>query len=112
MGTDEAQGQDAARHPVIQFLVGAVDAMLGGWDHSATLAVVRLAPRFADSSALDRLDFAVREQTPNAGLGGLKAILGETESRLPQLLDALARLEELRSFSLTPADWAACGTAR
>ena len=99
--------EDAARHPVIQFLVGAVDAMLGGWDHSATLAVVRLAPRFADSSALDRLDFAVREQTPNAGLGGLKAILGETESRLPQLLDALARLEELRSFSLTPADWAA-----
>jgi ATP-dependent helicase/DNAse subunit B len=99
--------EDIARHPVIRFLVGAVDAMLGGWDHEATLAVLRLGPRFADSSALDRLDYKVREQIPNAGLGGLKALLGDTESRLPQLLDALAQLEELRSFALTPADWAA-----
>jgi ATP-dependent helicase/DNAse subunit B len=99
--------EDTAGHPVIRFLVGAIDAMLGGWDHAATVAVLRLAPRFADSSALDRLDFAVREQIPNAGLGGLRALLGDTENRLPQLLDALAQLEELRSFTLTPADWAA-----
>jgi ATP-dependent helicase/DNAse subunit B len=98
---------DASGHPVIRFLVGAVDAMLGCWNHAATLAVLRLAPRFADSSALDRLDYAVREQIPNAGLGGLKALLGDTESRLPQLLDGLSQLEELRSFALTPADWAA-----
>ena len=99
--------EDAAGHAVIRFLVGAVDAMLGGWDHAATLAVLRLAPRFADSSALDRLDFAAREQIPNAGLGGLKSLLGDSESRLPQLLDALVPLEELRSFALAPADWAA-----
>ena len=34
--------------PVARFLSGAVDAMLGGWDHAATLAVLRLAPRLAD----------------------------------------------------------------
>ncbi len=39
-----------------------------------TLAVLRLAPRFADSNAMDRFDFAVREQIPNAGLGALKAL--------------------------------------
>ena len=52
------------RHAAVRFLAGAVDAMLGGWDHAPTLAVLRLAPRLADSNALDRFDFAVREQHP------------------------------------------------
>src|ERR1035437_10883555 len=33
------------RHRVVRFLGGAVDAMLGGWDHAQTLKVLRLAPR-------------------------------------------------------------------
>ncbi|MBV8732135.1 MAG: hypothetical protein JO336_20195, partial [Acidobacteriia bacterium] len=61
--------ENAVEHPAIRFLTRAIDAMLGGWDHAATLGVLRLAPRFADSPALDRLDFAVREQIPNTGLG-------------------------------------------
>ena len=61
-------------HAAIRFLTATMDAMLGGWDHAATLAALRLAPRFADSNALDRFDFAVREQIPNAGLGGLKGL--------------------------------------
>ena len=93
------------RHPVTRFLAGAVDAMLGGWDHARTLAVLRLAPRLSDSSAMDRFDFAVRDQLPNAGLGALKAAAGE--SKLGRLLDALAAIEEWRSFSLAPRDWAA-----
>ena len=32
-----------ARHPEVRILAGAVDAMLGGWDHEATLAAMRLA---------------------------------------------------------------------
>ena len=63
------------RHPVVRFLSGAVEAMLGGWDHSRTLAVLRLAPRFADFSVADRFDFDVREQVPNAGLSGLRSLL-------------------------------------
>jgi ATP-dependent helicase/DNAse subunit B len=63
------------RHPVVRYLAGAVDAMLGGWDHAETLAVLRLAPRLADFDAADRWDFAVREQMPNAGVESLRALL-------------------------------------
>jgi putative RecB family exonuclease len=95
-------------HAAIRFLSAAVDAMLGGWDHQGTLAVLRLAPRFADSSAMDRFDFAVREQTPNAGLGALKALAeGPGSDALAHKIDALGGIEEWRRFALTPKDWAA-----
>ena len=97
------------RHAVVRFLGGAVDAMLGGWDHAQTLQVVRLAPRFADSNAMDRFDFAVREQIPNAGLGALKALLADTPGteRLMRLIDEIGAIEEWRSFEMAPKDWAA-----
>src|ERR1022692_2503958 len=108
------------RHPVVRFLSGAVDAMLGGWDHARTLAVLRLAPRIADYGMADRFDFAVREQTPNAGLSELRSLLLGDEGRpragaerLLHKLDSLAGLEEWRGFTLTPKDWAArFGTLR
>ena len=63
---------------------------------------------------LDRFDFAVREQIPNAGLGALRALLLGEEGqprpgaeRLLHKLDSLAALEEWRAFVLTPKDWAA-----
>ena len=102
------------RHAVVRFLSGAIDAMLGGWDHARTLAVLRLAPRFADFPMADRFDFAVREQTPNAGLSELRSLLLGEEGqprpgaeRLLHKLDSLAALEEWRAFVLTPKDWAA-----
>src|SRR5581483_11605195 len=98
---------DLERHPAVRFLTAAMDAMLRGWDYSETLALVRLAPRFADSPAMDRFDFAVREQLPNSGLGGLKGLAGEMESPLAHLIDSLAAIEEWRSFELPPCDWAA-----
>ncbi|HVV44575.1 MAG TPA: hypothetical protein VHC72_05195, partial [Bryobacteraceae bacterium] len=102
-------------HAAIRFLSAAVDAMLGGWDHAATLAVLRLAPRFTDSPAMDRFDFRVREQMPGAGLGGLKSLLAGADGRavssgderLIRLIDHLGSLEEWRLFSLIPKDWAA-----
>jgi ATP-dependent helicase/DNAse subunit B len=93
------------RHPVVRYLAGAVDAMLGGWDHAATFAVLRLAPRFADHNALDDMDFAVREQTPNSGLGFLKSFT--QNEAIHHRLDALNAIEEWRNFVLTPRDWAA-----
>src|ERR1035437_2584865 len=97
------------RHRVVRFLGGAVDAMLGGWDHAQTLKVLRLAPRFADSNIMDRFDFAVREQIPNAGLGALKGLLADAPGaeRLMRLIDDLGAIEEWRSFELLPKDWAA-----
>jgi ATP-dependent helicase/DNAse subunit B len=105
--------QELDRHPAIRFLSGAVDAMLAGWDHEQTLAALRLSPRFGTLSALDRFDFDVREQTPNSGLAELHGLLLDREAkmrpgaeRLAHKLDSLAKLEEWRTFSLRPADWA------
>ena len=105
---------DLERHAAVRFLSNAVDAMLSGWDHARTLAALRLAPRFADSNALDRFDFALREQVPNAGLGGLKALLVGPEGtalstgaeRLLRKIERLGAIEEWRSFALSPKDWA------
>ena len=101
------------RHPAVRFLTGAMDAMLESWDHARTLAVLRLAPRLADWEAADRWDFAVREQIPNAGLDGLKALLrdeaGEllpAAERVERELDALAALEQWLGWSLPPEAWA------
>jgi ATP-dependent helicase/DNAse subunit B len=100
--------ENLAQHAAIRFLTSAVDAMLGGWDYASTLAALRLAPRFADSNALDRFDFAVREQIPNASLGGLKALAeGPGAEALEHKLDALGEIEEWRQFELTPHNWAA-----
>ena len=93
-------------HAAIRFLTGVVEAMLGGWDHGRTLAVLRLAPRFADSNAMDRFDLAVREQIPNAGLGALKALAAESDT-LAHKIASLRGIEEWRSFALTPKNWAA-----
>ena len=93
-----------AGHATIRFLTAAVDAMLGGWDHAATLAVLKLAPPFADSPAIDEFDFAVRAQMPDSGLGALKALA--TADAIHPLIDALAALEEWRAFALSPRDWA------
>jgi ATP-dependent helicase/DNAse subunit B len=100
--------QPMEEHPVARFLTGAVDAMLGGWEHAATLKILRLTPRFADSDTMDRLDFKVREQLPSSGLGALKELLIESYAeQLQPLVDHLSALEEWRSMELAPKDWAA-----
>src|SRR5581483_9239970 len=93
------------RHPRVRFLSGAVDALLGGWEHRATLAALRLAPDFEDSAALDRFDFAVREQIPNTGLEALRALTDHAP--LLALIDRVAAIEQWRGLELTPRDWAA-----
>lgn len=101
-------------HPAVRFLSAALSAMLNGWDHTHTLAALRLAPRFADFNALDRFDFDVRRQLPNSGLSELRALLLDDDGQLrpgadkiAHKLDSLAALEEWRSYSLHPKDWAA-----
>jgi ATP-dependent helicase/DNAse subunit B len=102
------------QQPVTRFFTAAVNAMRGGWDFAATLAAVRLAPRFANSGGMDRFDFAVRERIPGSGIGGLKELAMEVRAeKLIPLLEELSALEEWRSFSLAPTDWAArCVTLR
>ena len=102
------------RHPVVRFLSGVIEAMLGGWDHARTLAALRLTPRFADFPPADRFDFDVREQIPSAGLSGIRSLLLGDEGqprpgadRLLRKLESIAALEEWRAFTLTPKNWAA-----
>ncbi|HEV3199492.1 MAG TPA: PD-(D/E)XK nuclease family protein [Bryobacteraceae bacterium] len=94
-------------HTAIRFLSGAIDAMLGGWDHRQTLAALRLATRFADSNIMDGFEFDVRRQIPNSGLGALKAVLHDGAERLTRLIDALGDMEEWLSLTLGPREWAA-----
>jgi ATP-dependent helicase/DNAse subunit B len=99
---------DLERHAAVRFLTGTMEAMLSGWDHAQTLAALRLAPRFADSWAMDRFDFAVREQIPNSGLSAMKALLVDATWAEPLLrkLDSLAAFEEWRGYELSPKAWA------
>ncbi len=93
------------RHPAVRLLAGAVEAMLGGWDHEAVLAVLRLAPRFADLNALDRLDFAARERMPDSGPGRAGGAARDAEP-LRRMLEDLGALEEWRGLALAPREWA------
>jgi ATP-dependent helicase/DNAse subunit B len=93
------------QHAAIRFLAGAVDAMLAGWDHAETLGILRLAPRLADSVAMDRFDFAVRERIPDKGLAQLGDFAGNSE--LAGLIEGLATLDDWREIALAPAAWAA-----
>jgi len=90
---------DLSKHSLVRFLSGVVDAMLGGWDHEAALAAVRLAPGLPS----DEFDFAVREQLPGRGLAGLQTL---ARGAVLELLRSLGRLEEWRKLTLTPALWA------
>src|SRR5262249_27335338 len=72
-------------------VTGAVDAMLGGWDHKATLAAMRLAPGLEDSRALDWFDWKGRGRVPNRGLEGLRGL-----GAPPALLERLAGIGEGR----------------
>jgi ATP-dependent helicase/DNAse subunit B len=89
------------RHAVVRFLAGAVDAMLGGWEHAATLSVLRLAP----DVATDEFDFAVRRELPGAGLEKLKRLAADAPG-VAILIASLERLEEWRGLRLRPAEWA------
>lgn len=88
-------------HGTVRYLAGVIEALRSGWEHSATLAAVRLA---GDSPALDRFDFAVRERLPGQGLDGLKQLTEDAPTRL--LLDEFGALDSWRDLALTPPEWA------
>jgi ATP-dependent helicase/DNAse subunit B len=99
--------QPLGEHSVTRFLMAALRALASGWDWERTLAAVRLAPRFAESNAADRWDFAVREKMPGSGLGGLRELARECGAeRLISLMERMRALEEWQSFTLSPRDWA------
>jgi CRISPR/Cas system-associated exonuclease Cas4 (RecB family) len=94
----------------VRFLAGAVDAMLGGWQHEETLGAMKLSPATGISGPMDRFDFEVRKRLPGAGLAPLRELASRIEAvdrRLWRLLDRLVELDAWRPLRLTPAEWAA-----
>ncbi|MGA2594127.1 MAG: PD-(D/E)XK nuclease family protein [Bryobacteraceae bacterium] len=94
-------GADLSQHALVRYLAGAVDAMLGGWDHAEMLAALRLAPGLA----CDEFDFAVRSELPGRGLAGLQRI-AEGMPAVIGLLASFQKLEPWPALSLVPTDWA------
>jgi len=96
--------------PAVRCLAGVVDAMLGGWQHDATLQAMKLAPGAGVSAPMDRFDFEVRKRLPGAGIEALRdlaaGIISE-DHRLQRLLDRLSELDAWRPLLLNPAEWSA-----
>jgi RecB family exonuclease len=92
----------------VRFLAGAVDAMLGGWQHEDTLVAMKLSPGTGISAPMDRFDFEVRKRLPGEGLAPLRELAGRIEAadqRLRRLLDRLAELDAWPPLRLTPDEW-------
>lgn len=94
--------ESASANAVLRYLAALVQAMLGGWDHAATLAVLRAnLSGLGGTRAGDQLDYRLRQLLPGKGLAGL--------ADLPGAAQTLARLEELDAqFGgvQTAAEWA------
>jgi ATP-dependent helicase/DNAse subunit B len=96
--------EDLDRVAEVRHASAAIEAMLGGWDHAATLAALRLAPGFENSRAMDAFDHKVREGMPRSGLDGLRALTAN--ERLLALIERVASVEEWRTLALEPQAWA------
>jgi ATP-dependent helicase/DNAse subunit B len=96
--------EDLDRVAEVRHVSASVEAMLGGWDHAATLAALRLAPGFENSRAMDAFDHKVREGMPRSGLDGLRAVTAN--ERLLALIERVASVEEWRTLTVEPQEWA------
>ena len=74
------------RHPAVRLLAGAVDAMLGGWDHGATLAALRLAPGLRSSPARSTGSISSARADPECRAG--RPAGADAGSRLLSAIDA------------------------
>jgi RecB family exonuclease len=101
-----------ASHSIVRYLCGVVKAMLGGWDHRATLDALKMAASgFGTTPACDRLEFAAMERLPGQGLDGLREL--SDDPRLHALLDRFATLAPWAALRRSPPQWAAaCKTLR
>jgi len=94
---------ELSHHPLLRYLAGAMDALLGGWDHAQTLAAIRMAPGVPS----DEFDFAVRQQLPGHGLEPLQRIAGDMGGGTAAVLNELQELAEWLPLSLLPTEWSA-----
>jgi ATP-dependent helicase/DNAse subunit B len=88
--------------PAVRFLRAITDALLGGWDHVATLRALRLPGSTIEFGASgDQFEFEVLARYPGAGLESLKAFAGETIVPILETLDELTPWASSKAFAST-----------
>jgi ATP-dependent helicase/DNAse subunit B len=93
-------------HPAVRFLSRIAEAMLGGWEHGATVSALTMAVSGAGATdAGDRFALAVRQRLPGSGLAELQGLT--EDGRISALLDRLSAIDSWRAFRLAPPKWAA-----
>jgi ATP-dependent helicase/DNAse subunit B len=88
-------------HPAVAYLTGAVNAMLGGWEHAALNGLLRMPVSGVGATPPgDRFDFELRRKLPGYGLpiDGLK--------EPPEVLRRFEEMTLWRRERRTPAEWA------
>jgi RecB family exonuclease len=110
-------------HPAVDFLAGAVRAMLDGWDHGELLRLVRMPVSGVGATPDgDRFDFELRNLLPGRGLP-LRGLVSREASENPppagssmdastnvpldSLLDSFAAMNAWVRDRLEPPEWAA-----
>lgn len=96
-------GEPLGENPVTAYLAAVVEAMLGGWEHAATVAALRNGGLPVDVAS-DEFEYAVRAALPNSGLSALRLLAGD---KYEGVFDQLERLAGWRAEPATAREWTA-----
>ena len=94
-------GEPLTENPVVAYLAAVVEAMLGGWEHGATVGALRKGGLPTDAGA-DEFEYAVRSALPNEGLPSLKFL---AKRKYGNLFSQLERMDGWRAAPATVRDW-------
>ena len=96
-------GEPLGENPVTAYLGAVVEAMLGGWEHAATIAALRRGGIPMDVAA-DEFEYAVRAALPNRGLPALRLL---AHGKYEGIAGHLERLDGWRSAPAAAREWTA-----
>lgn len=96
-------GEPLVENPVTAYLAAVVEALLGGWEYSATVAALRKGGLPVDVAA-DEFEYAVRAALPNSGLPALRLL---ADGKYEGVFDQLERLDGWRTAPATAREWTA-----
>ncbi|MEN6601290.1 MAG: PD-(D/E)XK nuclease family protein, partial [Bryobacteraceae bacterium] len=98
-----------SEHAVVRYFSLLVDGILSGWDFETSLPAFEMPlSGIGATDAGDRFAFKVRECMPAKGLDALCATARPVDAiEVATRLEALRPLDEWRSLTLAPGEWAA-----
>jgi hypothetical protein len=94
-------GNPLPSNATVRYLTGIVDAMLGGWEHEATLVALRLPGSPLEQTDMgDKFDFDVQTGLPDSGLARLRQYAPHSV----ELFDRLEKLTPWRGAMALPGE--------